>query len=391
MVADPRRRRPAAGARPVEAAECDGRTSTRSSRGSRSTPTTNGRSRRTGARPASSYRTDLVKERPTTWKEFLELATGPYSKKVTVLDSVPEIIGSMAMMLGYSYNTDDEGELDEVEGRAARVEAAPPRDHFDGVQADADLRQAVMAIGWNGDGAGVIAKKPAQYVIPEEGGEFWIDAYVIPEGREEPRRRARVDQLLLRAEDTTRSRPSTRTTARRSSGRCSRACWTRACSPTRPSSRRAARSRSSSRTVTARASGCGSGSGPSSRPRSDGRRDSRAGTGGRAGSASGAGGPRYPGWLALPAVAWYAAVLPRPARDHGRLQRSRSVVGLHRRRVRLEPRELPLPLGPALRRRLHAHVRAGARRDARHARRSASRSRTTSPATRSTRRCCCCW
>ena len=33
---------------------------------------------------------------------------------MTVLDSVLEITGSMAMMLGYSYNTDDEGELNEV-------------------------------------------------------------------------------------------------------------------------------------------------------------------------------------------------------------------------------------------------------------------------------------
>jgi spermidine/putrescine transport system substrate-binding protein len=132
------------------------------------------------------YRTDLVKERPTTWKEFYELATGPYSKKVTVLDSVLEISGSMAMMLGYSYNTDDEGELDEV--RKAMLDLKP---HLLAITST-EYRQllvsgrAVMAIGWNGDGQAVIAEKPAQYVIPEEGAEFWIDAYCIPKDAKNP-------------------------------------------------------------------------------------------------------------------------------------------------------------------------------------------------------------
>ena len=132
------------------------------------------------------YRTDLVKEKPTTWKEFHELTTGPYSKKVTVLDSVLEITGSMAMMLGYSYNTDDEDELDEV--KDAMLELKP---HLLAITST-EYRQlltagrAVMSIGWNGDGQAVAAEKPAQYVIPEEGAEFWIDAYCVPKAAKNP-------------------------------------------------------------------------------------------------------------------------------------------------------------------------------------------------------------
>jgi spermidine/putrescine transport system substrate-binding protein len=126
------------------------------------------------------YRTDLVKERPTSWKEFFELAKGPYSKKVTVLDSVLEVSGATAMMLGYSYNTDDQGELDEI--KAAMLELKP---HLLAITST-EYRQmvtagrAVMALGWNGDGAAVVAKKPAQYVVPDEGAEFWIDSYCVP-------------------------------------------------------------------------------------------------------------------------------------------------------------------------------------------------------------------
>jgi spermidine/putrescine transport system substrate-binding protein len=46
--------------------------------------------------------------------------------------------------------------------------------------------KAVMSLGWNGDGAAVAAKKPAEYVVAEEGGEFWVDAYVIPTGSKNP-------------------------------------------------------------------------------------------------------------------------------------------------------------------------------------------------------------
>ena len=39
------------------------------------------------------YRTDLVKEKPTSWEDFFEAAKGPYSKKVTVLDGIPRSSG----------------------------------------------------------------------------------------------------------------------------------------------------------------------------------------------------------------------------------------------------------------------------------------------------------
>jgi spermidine/putrescine transport system substrate-binding protein len=132
------------------------------------------------------YRTDLMTEKPTTWKEFFELTKGKYSKKVTVLDGIPECVGSTLVMLGYSYNSDDEGELNEA--RDALLELKP---HILAITST-EYKQmliagrAVMALGWNGDGAAVAAEKPAEYVVPEEGGEFWVDSYAIPVGAKNP-------------------------------------------------------------------------------------------------------------------------------------------------------------------------------------------------------------
>jgi spermidine/putrescine transport system substrate-binding protein len=132
------------------------------------------------------YRSDLVSEKPTSWREFVDLAKGPHSGKVTLLDGIPECVGSMLVMLGYSYNSEDEGEIEE-----AKQELIDLKPHLLAITST-EYKQmlidgkAVMSLGWNGDGAAVAAKKPAEYVIAEEGGEFWVDAYVIPNGAKNP-------------------------------------------------------------------------------------------------------------------------------------------------------------------------------------------------------------
>lgn len=132
------------------------------------------------------YRTDLVKERPKTWREFVNLTKGKYSGKVTVLDGIPEVIGSMLVMLGYSYNTDNASQLDK-----AKQELIALKPHLRAITST-EYKQMliagkiVMALGWNGDGLAVAAKKPAAYVIPREGGEFWVDSYAIPVGAKNP-------------------------------------------------------------------------------------------------------------------------------------------------------------------------------------------------------------
>lgn len=128
------------------------------------------------------YRKDIVKERPTTWREFIQLAKTKYSGKVTLLDGIPEVTGSIARMLGYSYNTSSKSELDKV-----RAELLDLKPHILTITST-EYKQlivkgtAVMGMAWNGDGAFVASKKPAEYVVPKEGGEFWVDSYVIPVG-----------------------------------------------------------------------------------------------------------------------------------------------------------------------------------------------------------------
>ena len=132
------------------------------------------------------YRRDLVKERPTSWREFYTLAKTKYSGKVAVLDGIPEVIGSALVMLGYSYNSDSRSELDK-----AKKELLELKPHLRAITST-EYKQMlisgriVMALGWNGDALFAASKKPVNYVVGREGGEFWVDSYAIPVGAKNP-------------------------------------------------------------------------------------------------------------------------------------------------------------------------------------------------------------
>lgn len=134
------------------------------------------------------YRTDLIKERPTSWAQFFALFE-KYPKKFTLLDGSAEVIGSTAVMMGYSYNTDNAKELDKVK---KFLLALKPKVHsLDSVNYKVNISKgkAYGGLGWNGDGAYVIAHSPknaAEYVVGKEGGEFWVDSHVILKGSKNP-------------------------------------------------------------------------------------------------------------------------------------------------------------------------------------------------------------
>jgi spermidine/putrescine transport system substrate-binding protein len=128
------------------------------------------------------YRTDRIAERPKTWAQFFALFE-KYPRKLTLLDGAAEVIGSVAVMMGYSFNTEDEAELERVRMFLVRlrklVRGFDSRDYATDIAAGT----ALGGMSWNGDGAYVIAQTPGQaadYVVPKEGGEIWVDAYVIP-------------------------------------------------------------------------------------------------------------------------------------------------------------------------------------------------------------------
>ena len=182
------------------------------------------------------YRTDKIKERPTSWREFVAL-TKKYSKTAMV-DSSPEVVGSIATMLGYSYNTDDQKELDEVRKVLLDLKPHVVALHSSNYDTLIAKGQAWMGLGWNGDGLLLVVEGAGAVRRRERrAARSGSTTTTSRTERRIPRRRT-PGSTSSTSRRSTASRRRTRTTARRSSGRCSRAPPPGSSWPTRSSSHR---------------------------------------------------------------------------------------------------------------------------------------------------------
>jgi spermidine/putrescine transport system substrate-binding protein len=127
------------------------------------------------------YRSSDVSEEPKGWTELYALGE-KYSGKIGILDDKPVNIGAALKSLGYPINSVDPAQLEEA---AEVLYAFAP--HVGNVSNDyrdiLETKDMLIHQGWNGDAATLKARPGAEdtvYVVPEEGTEFWVDAWVIP-------------------------------------------------------------------------------------------------------------------------------------------------------------------------------------------------------------------
>jgi spermidine/putrescine transport system substrate-binding protein len=132
------------------------------------------------------YRTDLLPPM-TSWADFWKHATTTASGKVTVLDGENEVIGSALKMLGYSYNSEDENELNHARDKLLQL-----KPHLLSITSTEYISlmqkgQSILSLGWNGDFFAVQTKQPkVLYVVPTEGSEFWVDNWCITKTAPDP-------------------------------------------------------------------------------------------------------------------------------------------------------------------------------------------------------------
>ena len=128
------------------------------------------------------YRSKIVKEPVTSWKEFYDLSVGKYSGKVVLVDSMSDVLIFPLKLLGYSINSTDPNELDQA--KKILLDLAP---HVLALDSDTyqnklASEEAVLCLGWTGP---LLALKedPATadttYVVPSEGTAFWLDTWVM--------------------------------------------------------------------------------------------------------------------------------------------------------------------------------------------------------------------
>jgi spermidine/putrescine transport system substrate-binding protein len=128
------------------------------------------------------YRSKIVKEPVTSWKEFYDLSVGKYSGKVVIVDSLGDVLAMPLKMLGFSINSIDQGELDQA--KKLLLDLAP---HVLALDSDTyqdklASEEAVLCLGWTGPLL-ALRQDPktadTKYVVPSEGTLFWLDTWVM--------------------------------------------------------------------------------------------------------------------------------------------------------------------------------------------------------------------
>ncbi len=128
------------------------------------------------------YRSKLVKEPVTTWKEFYDLSVGKYSGKVVLVDSMGDVFVMPLKMMGKSLNSTDKADLDEA--RKILLDLAPHVLALDSdtYQVKLASEEAALCLGWTGPIV-ALREDPAtadiEYVVPADGSLFWLDTWVM--------------------------------------------------------------------------------------------------------------------------------------------------------------------------------------------------------------------
>ncbi len=143
------------------------------------------------------YRSDLVDEAPTSWRDLLEPSEANKGK-VTMMGTERWAMLPAQKALGYSVNTTDEAELAEVQDL---MEAAKPNllAYDDSTFYERLISgEATMTEAWDGwCNYGTAENEDIKFVVPEEGSDLWTDGIaVLKSSKNKEAAHAFIDTIL---------------------------------------------------------------------------------------------------------------------------------------------------------------------------------------------------
>lgn len=114
-----------------------------------------------------------------SWSDFFDRAADDLAGRTLIVDHQISTIGSAAVAMGYDLNTTDEAELAEIEAMLVELKPSLWAISSD-VQPPLRNGDTWASMAWTGDGVQVVRDNPDYvYVIPEDGGELWVDNWTV--------------------------------------------------------------------------------------------------------------------------------------------------------------------------------------------------------------------
>lgn len=124
------------------------------------------------------YNKTKVKEDITSWSAIFDKK---YSGEILMMDSVRDALGIALMYLGYSMNSTDEAQLQEAKELLKQQYPLVQAYVVDQVRDKMIGGEAALGVIYSGEAIYTQRENPdLAYVVPKEGSNVWIDAWVIP-------------------------------------------------------------------------------------------------------------------------------------------------------------------------------------------------------------------
>ena len=149
------------------------------------------------------YRTDLVSYEPDSWYDLLQ-PPEELAGKITMLQTDRWLLLPGQKALGYSVNTTDEGEMQEV--RDLLIEAKATLLAYDDTTFYSKLvsGEASLVEAWDGwCNYGIAENGDIVFIVPKEGSDLWVDTMVIPSASQNKEAALAFINYVLRPEIAT--------------------------------------------------------------------------------------------------------------------------------------------------------------------------------------------
>lgn len=128
-----------------------------------------------------AYRSDLVKEQITSWRQFFQ-PNDNLRGKIVLINTTRDVVGMALKSLGYSANSSDSKELSEAGDILLQQKPFVHEYSYLATDETSSLvsGDVIAAMLYNGDALTVQEHHEAiKYLVPEEGGNIWVDYLTV--------------------------------------------------------------------------------------------------------------------------------------------------------------------------------------------------------------------
>jgi spermidine/putrescine transport system substrate-binding protein len=126
------------------------------------------------------YNSLQIKNPPEDW-DYLWQNQEQLSRRMTLMNDVREVMGAVLRMLGFSYNSKDENEIQQAYEKLMLLKPAIAAFTTDAWRNQILAGDLTLAMCYSSDAVKISKENPnLKYVIPKSGTSLWTDTIVIP-------------------------------------------------------------------------------------------------------------------------------------------------------------------------------------------------------------------